>query len=125
MKLPNRILMVIAFAFLAMPLFAQKSGFPENKIGKIINLYLDIKNALINNDGTPAKIKGVELFQILKGAPDKGLEWRQVKVLTDNLHILLDNTMGICYTVNENEQRHYLAGLTEGVYHLVKDLRVN
>ena len=106
-------------------LHAQKSGFPPNNVDKMLNLYLDIKNALINDDGTTAKIKANELHYILITRPDKGLEWRQINVLADNLANLTDNSREIASTVDENTQRHYFAGLTTGMYNLVKGLKVN
>lgn len=117
--------LLFAFILATTSSFAQKSHFTSNNIGKIVTLYLDIKNALINDDGTTAKIKANDLYQVLSDQPDRGLEWRQVQVLADNLQTLLDNTKQICYTVNEGEQRVYFARLTDGVYHIVKDLRLN
>ena len=91
----------------------------------MLSLYLDIKNALIRNDGTTAKIKATELHQILITHPDQGLMRRQVNVLADNLYILIDNSREIGYTVDENTQRRYFANLTTGMYNLVKGLRLN
>jgi len=105
--------------------YAQKGGFPPNEIGKMLSLYLDIKNALIRDDGTTAKIKANELHYMLITQPDRGLINRQIEVLADNLPNLIDNSRGIGYTVDENTQRHYFAGLTVGMYKLVKGLRIN
>ena len=91
----------------------------------MLSLYLDIKNALIRNDGTTAKIKANELHQILVTRPDKGLMPRQVYVLADNLQVLIDNSREIGYTVDENMQRRYLPNLTTGMYNVIKGLRVN
>lgn len=116
---------IITFTLGFNSLYAQKSGFPPNNIDKMLNLYLDIKNALINDDGTTAKIKATELHHILITQPDKGLEPRQIDVLAENLVGMVDNSREIAYTVDETTQRHYLAGLTVGMYNLVKGLRVN
>ncbi len=121
-----RITLVILVAVLSFnSSYAQKSGFPPNNIGKMVSLYLDIKNALINNDGTTAKIKANDLHELLIRQPDKGLMQRQIAVLEDNLVILVENSREIGYTVDENTQRHYFAGLTTGMYKLVKGLRLN
>ena len=91
----------------------------------MLSLYLDIKNALINNDGTTAKIKANDLHRILITQPDKGLMQRQVDVLADNLAVLIENSREIGYTVDETMQRRYFANLSTGMYNLVKGLRVN
>jgi hypothetical protein len=126
MKPLKTILLAAVFAMGFNFLYAQgKSDFPPNNIGKMLNLYLDIKNALANNDGTTAKIKANELHAILIAQPDKGLMPRQVMVLGDNLTNLIDNSREIGYTVDENTQRHYFADLSTSMYNLVKGLRVN
>jgi hypothetical protein len=125
MKSLKIILVVMALISGFNSLYAQKGGFPPNNIGKMLNLYLDIKNALVNNDGTTAKIKATELHQILITQPDMGLEKLQINVLADNLVGMIDNSREIAYTVDETTQRHYFAGLTTGMYNLVKRLRVN
>jgi hypothetical protein len=125
MKSLKTILFIITLALGFNALYAQKSGFPPNNIDKMLGLYLDIKNALLNDDGTTAKIKATELHHILITQPDKGLDPRQISVLADNLVSLVDNSREIGYTVDENTQRHYLAGLSVGMYNLVKGLRVN
>ena len=91
----------------------------------MLSLYLDIKNALIRNDGTTAKIKANELHYILITQPDKGLTPGQMNVVAANLSDLIDNSREIGYTVDENTQRHYLANLTTGMYNVVKGLRLN
>lgn len=106
-------------------LYAQKSGFPPNNIGKMLHLYIDIKNALVRNDGTTAKIKANELHYILVTQPDKGLMPRQIDVLAGNLQALIANSREIGYTVDETTQRRYLANLTPAMYNVIKGLRVN
>ncbi|HZY36954.1 MAG TPA: DUF3347 domain-containing protein [Mucilaginibacter sp.] len=125
MKSFKTVLLAIALVTGFNSLYAQKSGFPPNQIGKMFSLYLDIKNALIKNDGTTAKIKANELHAILIAQPDKGLMTRQIDVLADNLPGLIGNSREIGYTVDENTQRHYFADLTISMYNLVKGLRVN
>jgi len=116
------IIFFISFASLS---FSQPAAGDKTNVSKILNYYLDIKNALVKNDGTTAKIKANKLYYLLSTDPDKGMTNKQARVLADALEPLLHNTKGIGETVFEDEQRHYFAQLTLGVYGLLKGTKIS
>ncbi len=103
--------------------YAQKSK--SNNIGKIIDAYLGVKNALVNDDGATAKFKANDLFQLFAGSPDKGLNHDQSKLIADYLQPILENTRYIAETSTESEQRSYLSSLSRAMYGLLKGLKIN
>jgi len=117
--------LIVVFVSFASLSFAQSAGGDKTNVGKILNYYLDIKNALVNDDGTTAKIKANELYYLVSTDPDKGLTNKQARVLADALEPLLHNTKGIGETVHEDEQRRYFSQLTLGVYGLLKGIKMS
>jgi hypothetical protein len=116
--------LIIVFILLTCSLFAQKRG-PDNNINQMMSLYFDMKNALVNNDGTMVKIKANKLFHLLATDPGKGLDRDQMLFLADHLEDLMNNCEGMCYTIDRSEQRPYFARLTKTLYDLVKGLKIN
>jgi hypothetical protein len=106
-------------------LSASTQKIADNNIGKITTAYLSMKNALVENDGTTAKVKANELYTLLASQPDKGLKLKQSKLLAIYLEPLLDNTRPICKTIDENEQRDYLSTLSKNMFELLKGLKLN
>jgi hypothetical protein len=97
--------------------FGQKIS-SDNNIGKILDTYFKVKNALVNNDGTTAKFKAGDFYYLLSSNPDKGLNAAQCKILAANLQPLLDNARAI-------DQRHYFAMLSKSLSQLLKQLKLN
>lgn len=117
--------LAVLFSLVAASAFAQKKKSAGNNIAQIFTYYMDIKNALVNDDGTTAKIKANELHYLLTTQPDKGLNWRQLRVLGDNLGPLIEDSRQIGLTVTEDEQRIYLSDFSKSLYALMKGLRMN
>jgi hypothetical protein len=105
--------------------FGQKKTDDRNNVGKIVDLYLQIKNALVNDDGVTAREKANELHYLMVTQPDKGMNARQARVLGDYLGPLVENIRGISITSYENEQRPYFAGLSLSLYELLKGLHMS
>jgi hypothetical protein len=116
--------LLFVFILFTAPAFAQKSGDKTN-IGKMISLYLDIKNALVNDDGTTARIKANELHYLITSNPDKGMSHQQASIFAANFQDLLQNVIPIGETTYENDQRPYFARLSIAYYNLLKELRIS
>ena len=119
--------LTIAVFFLSISLSsnAQKKKSSGNNIARIYTYYLDIKNALVYNDGVHAKMAANEIHKLVTSQPDKGLNYRQMKVLGDYLGNLIDDSREIGMTSREQEQRVYLSDLSKSIYGLMKGLRMN
>lgn len=104
--------------------FGQKIS-SDNNIGKILDNYFKVKNALVNNDGTTAKFKAGDLYYLLSSNPDKGLNAAQCRILAANLQPLLYNARAIGETIKERDQRHYFAMLSKRLSQLLKQLKLN
>ena len=124
MKAFNTFTLIILFSVMGHLSFAQKSK-SDNNVNKIVGLYLDIKNALVNNDGTTVKIKANKLYRILSGDPLKGLDRDQKLFFADHMADLMDNCEGMCYTIDKSEQRPCFAKFSITLYNVLKGLKIN
>jgi len=94
-------------------------------MNQIISLYLDMKNALVNNDGITVKMKANKLYHIFSTNPCKGLDSDQGAFLADHLGDLMDNCLPICYTTDKSEQKPWFARLSRVLFDVIKGLKVN
>jgi hypothetical protein len=117
--------LILAFLLSTVSGFAQKTKDDENNVARIVDLYIQIKNALVNDDGVTAEMRANDLHRLLTQHPDKGLSRIQARALADNFGPLIENSREMSSTSYENEQRHYLAKLTLSLYELVKAVRMN
>jgi hypothetical protein len=124
MKTLKSLTFILIFSSLVNLCYAQKAK-QENSIDHMISLYLDIKNALIINDGITVKNQSNKLYHVLSGSPFTGLTKDQGNLVGTYLGDLLDNTRQMCYTVNAKEQRPYFARLSTHLYDLLKDVNLN
>jgi hypothetical protein len=99
-----------------------KSG---NRVNQIVSLYIGIKNALVNNDGTTVNFKANQLYRILSADPLKGLDRDQKLFLADHMADLMDNCEGMCYTIDKSEQRPCFAKFSITLYNVLKGLKIN
>jgi hypothetical protein len=111
-------------AFLALSTNAQKLTRDYN-IGKIFYAYLEIKNALVDNEGTKAEIKANELYGLLASEPAKGLNPEQSKLVATYLEPLLINSRHMAKTIFVDQQRPYFAKLSAALFELLKGLKIN
>ena len=118
------LLLILSLAFFNSSGNAQKL-MPNDNIGKILNDYLYIKNALVNCEGTAAKLKANELYVFLTSQPYKGLTNEQWKLLASYLEQLIDNSASIAETTSVDEQRPYFAKLSITMYELLKRSKTN
>ena len=124
MKALKILAITVLFSFLFNLSYAQKNK-QENDINRIINLYLDIKNGLVNDNGTIVKIQSNKLYRILTRTPFRGLTEDQGNLFGSYLAEIVDNAQQMCYTVNVKEQRPYFAALSIHLYDLLKQLKLN
>ena len=121
MKNLKTIVLTIAtvFAFFT-PALAQDAQLTK-PINTIISNYLDVKNALANNDGDAASAKVKTLLASLNELPLKSLNASQnaliTKLVYDSRHISEVNRVA--------HQREHFASLSDNLYTLIKGLKIN
>ncbi len=105
--------------------FANAKTAPDNYIDKLINAYLDVKNALVSGDGAVVKTKSAELFKYLSAAPDKSLNQKQQEILQQYHTKLLFDSRHMSETAMIDHQREHFASLSKNMYEVVKAVKMN
>ena len=97
----------------------------NNSIDKIINAYLDVKNALVNGDGNVVKTKAKDLLTALSAKPDASLTAAQQKILAKYQEKLLFDSRHMSETTEIDHQREHFASLSKNMYEVVKGVKMN
>ena len=113
-------LIVTMVTVLMVPAFAQ-TALLSKPVNTVISNYLDVKNALANNDGDAASAKAKTLLASLNELPLKSLNASQNALITklayDSRHIGEVNRVA--------HQREHFASLSDNLYTLIKGLKLN
>lgn len=113
----------LAFVFITIaivsPAFAQ-SGQKNTLLGS----YYNIKNALINADGSAASSNAVSFSEILNGTDFKSMPQNDSKTVTAIRQRLAADAKSISQTKDIESQREYFAGLSANLYKLVKVIKL-
>ena len=113
-------LIVTMVTVLMVPAFAQ-TALLSKPVNTVISNYLDVKNALANNDGDAASAKAKTLLASLNELPLKSLNASQnaliTKLVYDSRHISEVNRVA--------HQREHFASLSDNLYTLIKGLKIN
>ena len=97
----------------------------NNSIDKIINAYLDVKNALVSGDGNAVKSKAKDLLAALSAKQDANLTADQQKVLAKYQEKLLFDSRHMSETNVIDHQREHFASLSKNMYEVVKGVKMN
>jgi len=94
----------------------------DNPVDKIVNAYLDVKNALASDNGSVAETKAKDLVaalsaNTLSADQEKTFAKYRDKLLFDARHISSVNTV--------DHQREHFASLSNNMYELLKALKSN
>jgi len=94
----------------------------DNPVDKIVNAYLDVKNALASDNGNVAETKAKDLVaalsaNTLSADQEKTFAKYRDKLLFDARHISSVNTV--------DHQREHFASLSNNMYELLKALKSN
>ena len=112
-------LIVTMVTVLMVPAFAQ-TALLSKPVNTVISNYLDVKNALANNDGDAASAKAKTLLASLNELPLKSLNASQnaliTKLVYDSRHISEVNRVA--------HQREHFASLSDNLYTLIKGLKI-
>ena len=96
-----------------------------NSVDKIINAYLDVKNALVAGDGNVVKTKAKDLLTALSAKPDASLSAAQQKILAKYQEKLLFDSRHMSETNVIDHQREHFASLSKNMYEVVKAVKMN
>jgi hypothetical protein len=123
MKTLNKTFLTLMLALCTVVASAHPAS--NNTIDKIVNAYLELKNALVSSDGNAAKAKAKDLFTILSAQPDKSLSSAQQKILDKYHDKLLFDSRHISETTAVEHQREHFASLSQNMYEVVKGVKMN
>jgi len=98
---------------------------PGNTIDKIVNAYLELKNALVGSDAKTAKVKAANLINILSTQPDQTLTPAQQKVVTKYRDKLVFDARHISESDAIEHQREHFANLSGNMYEVLKATKMN
>jgi len=112
---------------LTLMLFAvvTKADPAANTIDKIVNAYLELKNALVGTDAKTAKAKAANLVTILSTQPDQSLTPAQQKVVTKYRDKLVFDARHISESDAVEHQREHFAALSGNMYEVLKAVKMN
>jgi len=113
--------LIVAFS----TVLANASPTSNNSIDKIINAYLDVKNALVNGDGNAVKTKAKDLLTALSAKPDANLSAAQQKTLAKYQEKLVFDSRHMSETSDIDHQREHFASLSKNMYEVVKGVKMN
>lgn len=92
---------------------------------KVINSYLDVKNALIAGDATTAQAKAKNMVAALSAVPDKEMNAAQRKVWTEYLNKLTIDSRHISEQNIIDNKREHFATLSSNFMIVVKAINAN
>jgi thiamine biosynthesis lipoprotein ApbE len=123
MKTLKTLALTLMLAFCTV--LANAAPASNNSIDKIINAYLDVKNALINGDGNVVKTKAQDLLTVLSAKPDASLTAAQQKLFAKYQEKLLFDSRHMSETADIDHQREHFASLSKNMYEVVKGVKMN
>ena len=123
MKTLRTLSFTLILAFLAMAADARPTA--ANSIDKIVAIYLDLKNALVNSDANTAKVKAKGLVTALSAPPDAALTPAQQKTFSKYQDKLLFDSRHISEANTVEHQREHFANLSTNLYEALKTVKLN
>jgi hypothetical protein len=123
-----KLLRTIIPVLLMLPVF-MKSNAQDNSVSNSINgvtgLYLDIKNALVSNDGNKAAAKAKEFITAVTNVSDKEMSAAQSAVWKKYINKLQYDSRHISETKDAEHQREHFAPLSQSLYAVLKVFKTN
>jgi thiamine biosynthesis lipoprotein ApbE len=123
MKTLKTLALTLMLAFCTV--LANASPASNNSIDKIINAYLEVKNALVGGDGNVVKTKAKDLLAALSAKPDANLSAAQQKILAKYQEKLVFDSRHMSETAEIDHQREHFANLSKNMYEVVKSVKMN
>lgn len=110
-----------------LPLTGMVSGNNTSALSPLLSLYYDIKNALVNSDGTTASAKASEYVKTVNGIDVTKLSASEQKAFKSLKEKLLFDAEHIAETKDVAHQRDHFSSFSDNMYKLVKatDLSAN
>jgi len=120
-----KILLILALTFAG--LNNAKADQPAVSIAfnKVINTYLDIKNALVAGDAATAQAKAKSMITLLSTAPQKDMDAAQRKAWAGYSNKLASDAQQISSQSNIDAKRDHFATLSNNFMAVLKVFKVN
>lgn len=121
----GRVLVIPAFIVLfSAQAFAHK-GMATNQLANVLNLYYDVKDALVASDAAVASKKAAALLSAIKGVDATQLTADESKAFTPLQEKLSFDARHISEVQDISHQREHFASLSLNMYELAKTTKMS
>lgn len=103
----------------------QTDSVTQSSLGKLLDLYYGIKNALVNSDAAAAAAKADEFVNAINGIELKTLSESEHKAFVPVQNKLSADAKDISQSKDLTEQRNYFASLSDDFYSLAKGVKLS
>jgi hypothetical protein len=120
-----KVLLVLALTFAGLNNAKADQPAVSFAFNKVINTYLDIKNALVAGDATSAQAKAKSMVTLLSTIPQKDLDAAQRKAWAEYSNKLIADSRQISSQNDIEVKREHFATLSNNFMAVLKAFKVN
>jgi hypothetical protein len=120
-----KILLLITLIFAGLNIVKADQPAVSIAFNKVINTYLDIKNALVAGDATTAQTKAKSMVTFLSTIPQKEMDAAQRKTWAEYSSKLASDAQQISAQSNIDAKREHFATLSNNFIAVLKVFKVN
>jgi len=115
---------ILILAVLGLFSFSVKT-FSQSALSSLLPLYLDLKNALVNDDATDASKKATALFNAINNVDTKSLSAKDQDIFSSLKAKLSYDARHISEVDKIDHQREHFASLSLNMYTLAKSVKLS
>ena len=115
---------ILILAVLGLFSFSVKT-FSQSALSSLLPLYLDLKNALVNDDATDASKKATALFNAINNVDTKSLSAKDQDIFSSLKAKLSYDARHISEVDKIDHQREHFASLSLNMYTLAKAVKLS
>ena len=120
-----KLLFIPAFIFVFTTQSFARKGTATNQLANVLNLYYDVKDALVASDGAAASKKATTLLNAIKGIDASQLTPTETKAFTPLQEKLSFDARHISEVQDVAHQREHFATLSTNMYTLAKAVKIS
>lgn len=120
----KKMIVVLACLF-SLAGFAQSNKAAQSKLQPLLDLYYEIKDALVNSDGTEAAAKASAYVKAIKSVDADALNGVQKKTFLALKEKLLFDAEHISETKDVTHQRDHFSDFSNNMYKLAKEAGIS
>jgi hypothetical protein len=120
-----KVLLLVALTFTGINNVKANQPAVSIAFNKVINTYLDIKNALVAGDATTAQTKAKNMVTFLSSMPQKEMDAAQRKTWVEYSNKLTSDAQQIAVQNNIDAKREHFATLSNNFMAVLKAYKMN